>query len=65
MSTTVAIFIQTDNAAFADHPATEVGRMLHEVANTFIRENQLDPRNLRDINGNVCGEVKVIIVEAG
>jgi hypothetical protein len=60
-ATTVAIIIQTGNAAFADHPATEVARMLHEVANSFIRDNALEPRKLHDINGNVCGEVKVTI----
>jgi hypothetical protein len=64
-TTTVAIIVQTGNAAFADHPATEVGRILHEVANTFIRENELRPRPLRDINGNVCGEIKVVIVGDG
>jgi hypothetical protein len=63
--TTVAIMIQTDNAAFGDNPAYEVARMLDEVADRFRRTGELEPRPLRDVNGNACGEIKVIIVGAG
>jgi hypothetical protein len=63
MTTTVAIIIQTGNDAFGDEPALETARILEDLAEIFRRDRGIEPRKLFDSNGNVCGEVKVLIVE--
>ena len=52
------LFIETDNAAFADQPATELARILRALADRIER----DPESyipLRDINGNKVGECRI------
>ena len=48
--------IITDNAAFEESPAYELGRILREVAADLELGRSFDPRRtLRDINGNAVG----------
>lgn len=58
---TIRIEIHDDNDAFHDEPATEVGRILRELAEQFERDGGPDceyvPAILRDINGNTVGHV--------
>lgn len=52
------LFIETDNAAFADEPATELARILRRLAERIER----DPASyivLRDVNGNRVGECQI------
>lgn len=51
------ILISTENAAFEDSPASEIARILRELADCF--EQGDPPERLRDVNGNTCGTVKV------
>jgi hypothetical protein len=55
------IEIDDSNAAFEDAPATEVGRILRELAESFEQDGGPDieyiPAILRDINGNRVGFV--------
>lgn len=55
MATTFYLEIDMDNAAFEDAPATELGRILEEVADR-ARKGDLPPMTLRDINGNKVGQ---------
>ena len=63
--TTLNISINTDNAAFADENlGSEISRILKSYANAI--ESVIDPdtsweleSRLRDINGNVVGQVKL------
>ena len=48
------ITIQMDNAAFADEPATELARILRELADAV--ENGSEGKRLLDINGNGVGQ---------
>lgn len=47
------ITIETANDAFADQPATEVSRILQDLAKVFHRGG-LPGERLRDSNGNTC-----------
>lgn len=51
------ITIQMDNAAFADEPATELARILRNLAER-IEEGSTESR-LRDINGNHVGQFTI------
>lgn len=51
------IKIQMDNAAFDEFPASELGRILREVAERA--EDGDTERNLFDINGNKVGRFEV------
>ncbi len=57
----IRINIETGNAAFESEPATEVARILRQLADRL--EEGRHVQALRDINGNLCGEV--IITPAG
>lgn len=48
------IKVAMDNAAFADFPASELGRILRKLADE-IEADGPDSLILRDINGNVVG----------
>ena len=50
----IRITIKTDNAAFQDDPLHEIARILRRVAEDMVRGL---PCEVRDINGNQCGEV--------
>ena len=52
--TTITVTIDLDNAAFDDEPATEVGRILRQLA-TNVEEGDIPPFNLVDLNGNTVG----------
>lgn len=58
MSEKITITIETGNAAFDDAPATEVGRILRDLADRF-EFNGVVPQHLRDINGNTVGTVLI------
>jgi len=52
------LFIETENAAFDDTPATELARILRALATKIERDPQ--PYTvLRDINGNRVGECTI------
>jgi hypothetical protein len=57
----VRINIETGNAAFEDQTATEIARILRKLADDF--ENGVMRTSLRDINGNLCGEVQIVEAE--
>lgn len=50
--------IETGNAAFDDSPATEIARILRDLARRF-EEGICDTVNLYDINGNKVGRCYV------
>lgn len=54
----VNIKIVCDNAAFHDNP-NEVSRILHELAG-ILTDNDLEDKNLRDINGNKVGTFEAV-----
>ena len=53
---TITVTIDLDNAAFDDEPATEVGRILRQLA-TNVEEGDIPPFDLADLNGNKVGEI--------
>lgn len=59
MMESITITIETGNAAFDECPATEIARILRDLA-TRLEENG-DPfwTNLYDANGNNCGRVEI------
>jgi hypothetical protein len=52
----IKIEINTENAAFDETPNIELARILREIADKV--EAIEIPKNVRDINGNVCGTIK-------
>ena len=52
------IQIQMDNAAFTDAPASELARILRELAERIENDGQ-DECPLRDFNGNKVGQFKI------
>ncbi len=63
MAERITIEIATDNDAFTDAPASEIARVLLEVARGF-RDGDILPaagecRRIKDANGNTCGCVRV------
>jgi len=56
---TLKITIKMDNAAFENEPATEVARILHELA-AHIAEDGPSDQYLKDINGNRVGSVVMV-----
>jgi hypothetical protein len=59
MAEQITITIQTGNAAFEDAPASEVARILRDLADRFENEGALDATPLRDHNGNKVGVVRI------
>lgn len=59
----ITIEINTDNDAFQDRKGWEVRRILNEIVKgldyDFMAVN-LSNKPLRDINGNVCGHIKIV-----
>lgn len=49
---------KTDNAAFADFPATECARILRDIANKLER-GESDGGPIRDANGNTVGHWRI------
>ena len=68
----VTITIETGSAAFADSPASEVARILRDLASRFERDGasycltlrDINGLTLRDINGNRCGLVSIQAVQS-
>lgn len=54
----IIITIETGNDAFYESPTTELRRILHDLGDRVYDEG-IFPDQIRDINGNVCGAVKV------
>jgi len=54
----ITIEIETVNAAFDDEPASEIARILRDLAEQF-ESFGLPHSKLRDVNGNVCGRVEI------
>lgn len=59
----ITITIETDNAAFDHEPSVEVARILRDLTKRIARDGILDvylyDSQLRDINGNKCGQFSV------
>lgn len=56
----ITITLHTDNSAFEEDPATEVARILEELARRYRFAGEIeDTLYLRDINGNRVGVAKV------
>lgn len=55
----ITIRLSTANAAFEDAPATEIGRILRDLA-TKVEERGELPAVIYDINGNSCGECLIV-----
>lgn len=53
--------IETDGAAFGEHPEQEIARILQRVRDVLQRTQGLTgySANLFDINGNNCGSWKL------
>lgn len=60
MTERITITIVTENAAFEEHPASEIARILSVLADDPDLAMESGP--IRDINGNVCGSVKVTVL---
>lgn len=60
----ITISIETGNAAFADSPASEIARILRDLAKRFERDGASSCLTLRDINGNRCGRVAIQAVQS-
>lgn len=56
----VTITIDTSNAAFDNNQTTEIQRILCDIANK-IADFGIREKVLRDINGNIVGELKIKI----
>lgn len=54
----ITITLNTGNAAFTEGPATEVARILRDLAGRIERDGDF-PARLRDINGNTVGHLTV------
>jgi hypothetical protein len=59
MSELIMIELTTENAAFVDKPATEIARILRELADDMERDGGPGNTPLRDINGEECGSVSI------
>lgn len=57
----LTIEIENSGAAFEDDPRRELARILRELAGKL--EAGRSPTGLRDINGNLCGQVYLDIEE--
>jgi hypothetical protein len=57
---TITIIIETDGAAFDDHEAGEVSRILRTLCRDLCADNLTPGQNgLYDINGNTTGQCNV------
>lgn len=60
----VTITLETGNAAFEDAPATEIARILRDLADLIESGMGTDETPLRDINGNRVGVCTIESLEA-
>lgn len=61
MSERHTIVIETKGAAFEESPASEIARILREMADRIESHGILPVP--RDVNGNICGSVSVALQE--
>lgn len=54
----ITITIATGGAAFEDAPASEIARILRQLANRFERDG-IPAEKLYDANGNACGRCTI------
>jgi hypothetical protein len=57
----LVITINLDNDAFTEYECIETARVLHNIVNKLDEMRfvaSLDDEILRDINGNICGNIK-------
>lgn len=59
MTERVHIELTTGNAAFSDEPASEIARILRELADRIESGMATDETPLRDINGNRVGFCRI------
>lgn len=59
MKNRFTLTIETDNAAFDDAPASEIARILRQLANDMEQDGAPPSRFLFDANGNRVGVVDV------
>lgn len=57
---TAKIEIRMDNAAFEDRPATELGRILRDLADNVEAGDFPNQISLRDLNGNRVGNFEIL-----
>lgn len=57
MAERITVTLRTGNAAFDDHPATEVARILRHAADLI--EQGREGEHLRDRNGNTVGSITI------
>lgn len=62
MSEQVTIRISTENDAFTDAPASEIARILRDLAAQYERDGE-PLRTIRDANGNRCGTIITVSEE--
>ncbi len=55
----ITIVIETGNAAFDDSPASEIARILRELAEKFEQYGGRQFEKLYDVNGNRCGSIDI------
>lgn len=56
----IKITINCDNAAFEDAPATEIGRILRNLASDIEDGDHLEGCRLADSNGNTVGTFDIL-----
>lgn len=56
---TITIEIDTSNAAFDDHEAGEISRILRTLCRELADDMRDGQNGLYDINGNTAGNVKI------
>ena len=59
---TISIVIETNGAAFDDHEAGEVSRILRTLCRELADDMRPGQNGLYDINGNTAGNVKIEVL---
>lgn len=65
MAKHVIIMLDTSSDGFAGSEGAEISRILGLLAHEFRTGRDMAGEKIHDINGNQCGEVKVLIIEGG
>jgi hypothetical protein len=55
----ITITINTDNDAFQPDPGSEIARILDNLADKLEMEIIISHQYIRDLNGNICGDVTI------
>lgn len=59
MTSKVTITINTEKDAFNSEPSQELARVLRELADKIEQDTEVKSRWIRDINGNIVGQLAV------